>query len=61
MASLRSVLTGRPLISVAMATYNGAPFLPEMLASLAAQTRLPDELVVRDDDSDDDTVEILHA
>ena len=61
MASLRSVLTGRPLISVAMATYNGAAFLPEMLASLAAQTRLPDELVVRDDDSDDDTVEILHA
>src|SRR5262245_12888617 len=61
MASLRSVLTGRPLISVAMATYNGERFLPEMLESLAAQTRPPDELVVRDDASDDGTVAILHA
>jgi glycosyltransferase involved in cell wall biosynthesis len=61
MASLRSVLTGRPLLSVAMATYNGERFLPEMLESLAAQTRLPDELVVRDDASTDGTVGILHA
>ena len=34
-----------------MATYNGERFLPEMLESLAAQTRPPDELVVRDDAS----------
>jgi glycosyltransferase involved in cell wall biosynthesis len=61
MASLRSVVTGRPLISVVMATYNGERFLPEMLESLAAQTRPPDELVVRDDDSSDETVAMLHA
>lgn len=61
MASLRSVLTGRPVVSVAMATYNGERFLPEMLESLAAQTRVPDELVVRDDASDDGTVDILNA
>ena len=61
MASLRSVVTGRPLLSVAMATYNGERFLPEMLESLAAQTRRPDELVVRDDASEDGTVGILHA
>jgi glycosyltransferase involved in cell wall biosynthesis len=61
MASLRSVLTGRPVVSVAMATYNGERFLPEMLESLAAQTRPPDELVVRDDASEDGTVGILHA
>jgi len=61
MTSLRSVLTGRPVISVAMATYNGEQFLPEMLESLAAQTRRPDELVVRDDASEDGTVSILHA
>jgi glycosyltransferase involved in cell wall biosynthesis len=61
MASLRSVLTGRPSISVAMATYNGERFLPEMLESLAAQTLSPDELVVRDDASEDNTVAILHA
>lgn len=61
MASLRSAITGRPVVSVAMATYNGERFLPEMLESLAAQTRPPDELVVRDDASEDGTVAILHA
>src|SRR4051795_304134 len=61
MATLTSALTGRPVVSVAMATYNGERFLPEMLDSLAAQTRPPDELVVRDDASEDDTVAILNA
>ncbi len=46
-------------ISVAMATYNGERYLPEMLASLGAQTRLPDELVVRDDGSTDATLAVL--
>jgi len=46
-------------ISVAMATYNGARFIDEQLASLAAQTRLPDELVVSDDVSADETVAIV--
>lgn len=36
-----------------MCTYNGAAYLPEQLASLSAQTRLPDELVVCDDSSTD--------
>ncbi len=43
-----------------MATYHGERFLPEMLESLATQTRRPDELVVRDDASADGTVDILH-
>ncbi len=42
-------------ISVALCSYNGAPFLAAQLASLAAQDRLPDELVICDDCSDDDT------
>lgn len=46
-------------ISVAMATFNGERFLAEQLASLTSQTRLPDELVVTDDNSSDHTVEIL--
>ena len=45
--------------SVAMCTYNGARFVGEQLASIAAQTRPPDELVVCDDRSSDDTVRIL--
>src|SRR5262249_46844155 len=40
-------------ISVAMCTYNGARYLGEQLQSIAAQTRLPDELVVCDDHSED--------
>jgi glycosyltransferase involved in cell wall biosynthesis len=61
MPSWRSVVTGRPTVSVAMATYNGEHFLPEMLESLASQTRPPDEMVVRDDASEDGTVRILQA
>jgi len=46
-------------ISIAMATYNGAAFLREQLDSIIAQSRLPDELIVCDDQSTDDTVQIL--
>ncbi len=42
--------------SVAMATCEGARFVEEQLSSIAAQTRPPDELVVCDDASTDDTV-----
>ncbi len=46
-------------ISVAICTYNGEKYLPEQLASIAAQTHLPDELVVCDDCSSDSTPEII--
>jgi glycosyltransferase involved in cell wall biosynthesis len=48
-----------PKISIALCTYNGAAFLPEQLASLAAQTLPPHEIVVFDDGSDDRTRDIL--
>jgi glycosyltransferase involved in cell wall biosynthesis len=48
-----------PSISVAMCTYNGAQFLDAQLASIAAQDRPPDELVVCDDGSSDGSVEIV--
>jgi glycosyltransferase involved in cell wall biosynthesis len=47
---------GGPSISVALATHNGGAFLGEQLSSLARQTRLPDELVLSDDGSLDDTL-----
>jgi glycosyltransferase involved in cell wall biosynthesis len=46
-------------ISVALCTYNGERFLEEQLASIAQQTRLPDELVVCDDRSTDRTVAMV--
>src|SRR5579872_584318 len=48
-------------LSVALCTYNGAAYLPSQLESIAAQERLPDELVATDDCSTDDTLEILEA
>ena len=38
-----------------MCTYNGAQFLPAQLESIFAQTRPPDEIVVCDDGSTDET------
>lgn len=46
-------------ISIALATFNGARFLKDQLASLVEQTFLPVELVVTDDGSTDETLAIL--
>ena len=43
-------------VSVALCTYNGAKFLDEQLESFLKQTHAPDELVVCDDCSRDETV-----
>jgi len=46
-------------LSIAMATYNGARFIAEQLQSFTQQTRHPDELVVTDDGSTDETLTII--
>ena len=51
----------RSTISVALCTYNGERFLAEQLASIASQTRLPDELICCDDGSTDGTVAVLES
>jgi glycosyltransferase involved in cell wall biosynthesis len=45
-------------VSIAMATYNGARHLREQLDSFVAQTKQPDQLVITDDRSSDETVQI---
>jgi glycosyltransferase involved in cell wall biosynthesis len=45
--------------SVVMCTYNGAAFVTEQLESFSNQTVLPTEMVVVDDCSNDNTVELL--
>jgi len=47
--------------SIALATCNGARFLPELLESLATQQLPPFEIVACDDASDDGTVAILES
>jgi glycosyltransferase involved in cell wall biosynthesis len=46
-------------ISIALCTYNGEKFLGEQLESFVNQTRLPDELVVGDDCSNDATIRLI--
>lgn len=48
-------------ISIAMATYNGATYLQAQLDSIAIQRLLPDELVVCDDGSSDNTTAIVES
>jgi hypothetical protein len=45
--------------SVAMTTYNGSSYLRQQLESIFAQVRLPDEIVVCDDCSTDETLTLL--
>lgn len=45
--------------SVVLCTYNGARFLGAQWKSLLAQSRLPDEIVVRDDASTDATPDLV--
>lgn len=49
------------MISVAMCTYNGEAYLSEQLSSIAGQTVPVDELIICDDRSKDNTVEILKS
>lgn len=46
-------------ISIAMATYNGEKYIEEQLQSFVDQTLQPDEVIVTDDNSTDNTVEII--
>lgn len=46
-------------VSIAMATYNGARWIEEQLDSFAQQETRPDELVVCDDCSSDETIAIV--
>jgi len=48
-------------VSIAMCTYNGTQYIQEQLDSIAAQTRLPDELVICDDISNDNTIDIIKS
>ena len=46
-------------ISVAMATYNGARVITEQLGSIRLQSLPVDQVILRDDGSSDQTLEIV--
>lgn len=47
-----------PSISVALCTHNGAAYLREQIRSICEQTLVPDEIVLSDDASSDESVKI---
>lgn len=46
-------------ISVAMATYNGEFYVSEQIRSILQQTNPPDEIIIVDDASTDNTIQVL--
>ncbi|MBI3482304.1 MAG: glycosyltransferase family 2 protein [Bacteroidetes bacterium] len=48
-------------ISVCMATHNGASFIKKQIDSIVNQLNADDELVISDDSSSDNTVEVLQS
>lgn len=54
-------MSGRPTVSVALCTHNGARYIDEQVRSILAQSEMPAEVVVSDDASSDDTVARIEA
>ena len=50
-----------PSISVALCTHNGARFIGEQVRSICMQTLPPDEIVLSDDSSSDNCIEVAQA
>ena len=46
-------------MSVLLCNYNDAHYLPDSLTAICTQTRPPEEVVVLDDGSTDDSLEII--
>lgn len=51
--------TGNASISVVVPTYNCGAFIAEAIDSILAQTRVPDQIIVVDDGSTDDTEQVV--
>ena len=46
-------------VSIALASYNGEAYILDQLKSFTTQSKLPDEIIVSDDCSTDNTVELI--
>src|SRR3984893_8227806 len=50
----------KPKISIALCTYNGEKFIQKQIDSYLNQTVLPEEIIICDDGSGDNTIDIIH-
>jgi glycosyltransferase involved in cell wall biosynthesis len=48
-------------VSIALCTFNGSCYLSDQLFSISQQTRLPDEVVICDGCSQDETSNVIKA
>ena len=48
-------------MSVLLCNYNHARYLPDSLSAICTQTRLPEEVIVLDDGSTDNSLEIIEG
>jgi glycosyltransferase involved in cell wall biosynthesis len=49
----------RPTVAIVVPNYNHARYLPDSLASISAQSRQPDEVLIVDDGSSDDSIAVI--
>ena len=49
-----------PTVAVVVATYNGATYLRAQLESIVQQTYKPSQIIIVDDDSLDDTLQVAN-
>jgi len=54
-----SLPNDRQTVAIVVPNYNHAAYLPESLGSIAAQTRAPDKVLIIDDASTDNSLEII--
>jgi glycosyltransferase involved in cell wall biosynthesis len=59
--AVADINTDRPLVSIAMCTYNGAAYIQEQLDSILRQTYPHLEIIIVDDGSTDTTCETVQA
>ncbi|MBQ8115594.1 MAG: glycosyltransferase [Prevotella sp.] len=52
-------MTDKETVSIVMATYNGAKYIRQQMASILAQTYPLYEIIIQDDGSTDGTIEII--
>ena len=50
-----------PTLSIGMTIYNRAPFIPKALNAILAQSFQPNEVIIVDDGSTDQSVEIIES
>ena len=58
-ARLRNVAMSAPTLSVIMPNYNHGRYLAEAITGIATQSRLPDEFLILDDGSTDDSLQVV--